>query len=153
GVDELGPCEHEKGNLAACLMAAQNFLTKCFAQRGLTTEPGQNVGNLAAHFNVRFDLFEASSKDLRSNSAFAPAPNVVKGKITTVNNGGQCKYADADTVMLPRDECLPNCGADRERFGDGVYDWTNYVDKNHGNGDGTADADEWPEGTDPNDPP
>ncbi|MCI0598842.1 MAG: pilus assembly protein TadG-related protein, partial [Beijerinckiaceae bacterium] len=50
----------------------------CFAQDGVTTEPG-NVAAAGDWLNVRFDLFSASAKGLKNNTDFPVARNVRKG--------------------------------------------------------------------------
>lgn len=133
-VDPSGPCAGLSGNrLDACLIGAERSITRCFAQRGVDTEPGQKVGIEDAIFNVRFDIYKATMNGRRNDPNYRPAPNVIKGIVP--NNGGSCignsEQASPDTVGLPRDGCF--AAGTCTRFGDGnwstgraTYEATNY---------------------------
>ena len=143
---DLGPIQTTQ-----CQLAAANNRTGCFAQRGVVSKPGQNQGNLSPALNVRFNEYEASVQDMSDELLFAPAPNTIQGRhIPNCSNGKM--ETTTDTMPLPWDSCFStkNCPGNEDdiRFGDGVYDWNDYIDTNHGDGDGTATSDEYPEGTD-----
>lgn len=131
-IELTGPCIGLTGaKLDICLTAATGQRTGCFAKSGVDIGSGQRVGNLQAALNIRFDIFLAGAKNLRSDPNYAPAPNVIKG----YKPKGQCiannPLPSIDSVGLPPDDCIANgsCG----RFGDG--DWStgrdNYVNVNY----------------------
>lgn len=88
-----------------------------------------NIASLRNAFNVRFDIYEGSYKKKKSDPAYAPAANVVKGY-----SGNGCNSSpDSDAMALPRDFCFdddscPNMGG---RQGDGNWDFAEYVRVNH----------------------
>ena len=128
--DPNGVCADEGGNKLACLIAAQEGITACVNTDGtIELEPGQKVGITNAALNVRFDIFRSVLNGEKNNPDFAPAPNVIKG--IKPKGGGACIQGNeeltGDTMGLPRDTCMPNCG----RFGDGVWDRQAYLNANH----------------------
>lgn len=121
-VDPTGPCAGLSGNrLDACLIGAERSITRCFAQRGVDTEPGQKVGIEDAIFNVRFDIYKATMNGRRNDPNYRPAPNVIKGIVP--RSGGACIGNSArvspDTMGLPRDDCFASGSC--ARFGDGNW--------------------------------
>lgn len=151
-VDPNGPCGGlSGGNLDRCLVGATGAITQCFAQSGVDLEPGQKVGNYEAALNTRFDLYRSSMNGSRNDAAYAPAPNVVKGIVpngagaSCVGNNSQDSFPDS--WSLPRDTCFPqpwsppgtttSC-AHGGRFGNGTWDRTGYLNKNHGGTDPVA---------------
>ena len=139
-VDPAGPCAGRSGaQLTVCLIGASGALTQCFSQRGVNTEPGQKVGIENSAFNVRFDMFGTMLNSQRNNPIYAPAPNVIKGRVPRTGGGGNaCIGNNSDpspnTVGLPRDGCF--AAGTCSRFGDG--NWAagraNYVNINYGPG-------------------
>ena len=136
--DLAGPCAGLSGaNLYTCLLAVQNTITECFAQRGIDMEPGQRVGLADAAFNVRFDIFRTSLQSKVNDPDYAPAPNVIKGVIP--NGGGSCiggnEQPSPDTMSLPRDACFALGTCDHgNRIGDGDWatDRITYENVNYG---------------------
>ncbi len=136
-IDGSGPCAGLNGaNMTKCLIAAEDNLTQCFAQRGVETEPGQKVGIENVAFNVRFDIYAASMNSKKNNIHYRPAPNVIKGK--KPNGGGSCignNPVGSNTKALPQDDCfdLGTC----TRHGDGNWGVgrAEYVKFNYGEGD------------------
>jgi len=133
-IDDEGPCGGLNGaNLTKCLIGAEENITRCFAQKGVETEPGQKVGIENAAFNVRFDIYAASMNSKKNDPNYRPAPNVIKGIVP--NGGGMCignnEAPSPDTAGLPHDDCF---GGGCTRYGDG--NWTvgraNYVTVNYG---------------------
>lgn len=127
--------------LLTCLIGAEQNVTQCYTQRGVTTDPGHSVGTMDAAFNVRFDIFKATMNGKRTDPRYAPAPNVVKGIVPS--GGGACINNEAvspDTVALPRDTCFGTGSC--ARFGDGNWNYGQYIDANHGNRDGVFQAGE-----------
>lgn len=148
--DPSGPCEGLSGiNLDQCLLGAVGNITQCFAIDGVDTKPGQNVGNLEAAINIRFDMYNAGMTNVRNNPDYGPAPNVITGIVP--NGGGSCignnPTPSPDTIGLPLDDCFATatCAAGN-RFGDG--DWSSgrlsYVEANYGDGDPLTDDDPHP---------
>lgn len=140
-VDPNGPCAKLKGaQLDACLLGAQGSITQCFAQRGVDTEPGQKVGIEDASFNVRFDIYKSIMNGKKTDPAYAPAPNVIKGIVP--NGGGACiggnPQPSPNTAGLPRDTCFGSgtCGSGG-RYGDGNWSAGRaaYVTTNYGSTD------------------
>ena len=130
-----GVCAGLQGaNLDICLLGAAGERTGCFASNGVSIAAGQKVGNFQAAVNTRFDVFLGGAQQLRNKAEYAPAPNVIKGRIPGQSNT-QCLAQvslDAPTMGLPEDDCQTSgtCG----RFGDG--DWSTgraaYVNANYG---------------------
>lgn len=135
-VDVDGVCAGLSGaNLDVCLIAAVGNRTACFAQSGVDVAGGQRVGNFAAAMNVRFDIFHATTNNLRTNPNYPPAPNVLHSwEPATGQCIGELGVLSQTKVGLPPDDCQDDgtCG----RFGNG--DWSqgrqNYIDVNY---DGT----------------
>ncbi len=134
GIDEAGPCDGLSGQqLSRCLLGAEDFLTKCFAQRGIDTKPGQNVGSYEAAINVRFDMYQATMNGKKTDADYRPAPSVVKGVVP--KGGGSCignNPVDSPSVPLPEDSCFATTSCPYTRFGDGIWDHASYINANHG---------------------
>lgn len=140
----------------ACIISGINSVTQCFDMRGVDTVPGQRNGIENAIFNVRFDMYQAILNSAQNDPMFAPAPNVIKGRVPNAGGGSTDKTsangnggssgggpvcinnamdASPNTGELPIDDCMTNgsCG----RFGDG--NWTTgrrtYVTWNYNNND------------------
>lgn len=167
-IDPTGPCGRLNGaQLLACLVGAVDHITQCFNQRGVDMEPGQKVGLEDAFFNVRFDIYQSIMNGKRNDPDYAPAPNVIKGRVPNIPGGGggnsgggnsgggnsgggnsgggnACIGNNSDpspnTVALPRDTCFANGTC--TRFGDG--NWaagrTNYVNVNYGTPSGALNT-------------
>ena len=115
-----------------CLLGTSAARSGCYRSDGrVDLGPGQNVGSFEAAINVRFDRYASTMNQQRTSPNFGPAPNVIQGRTAPGGQGGgQCTYGAAnDTVALPRDACFGagTCG----RFGDGVYDLTEYITTNY----------------------
>lgn len=140
---QSGACANEGGNKLACLIAAQENITQCVLTNGLNTEPGQKVGITNAAFNVRFDIYRSTLNGEKNKPLYAPAPNVIKG--IRKSGGGSCiqgsEEVTPDTTALGRDTCMAagTCGGNN-RFGDGTWDRTGYINRNHDLLDGVADG-------------
>jgi hypothetical protein len=128
--------------LIGCLVGAELNVTQCFTQRGVDIEPGQKVGIEDAIFNVRFDIYKSTMNGKKNDPNYPPAPNVVSGIMP--QGGGSCigqqDQISPDTMALPKDTCIISgaCG----RIGDGNWDRGTYIDRNHGDNNGTFDAGE-----------
>jgi hypothetical protein len=136
-VDEDGVCSGENGSkLDRCLVAAIGNRLGCFDSNGVTTRPGQSVGNAEAALNVLFDIYNSTMNSARNDPLYAPAPNVISGYRP---NNGQCIGNNAvlttNTAPLPVDDCFGAGTCDR--FGTGVWSAgrTNYVTRNYGPND------------------
>ena len=134
-VDPAGPCaglSPNGGQMRRCLLGAEEYITQCFPQKGVTTDPGQSNGITTAAFNVRFDMYKGSMASKKNDISYAPAPNVIKGIVDGTKSCINNSESSPNTVGLPHDDCFPGCG----RFGDG--NWTNgrikYVNTNYGGG-------------------
>lgn len=129
-VDSTGPCNGLNGaNLYKCLVGAEKGITSCIrTDTGVNTQPGQRVG-LAEAFNTRFDIFPNSMNKERTDPNYRPAPNTIQG--TLPRGGGACRKNNvdpSDAMALPRDPGL----TERNRFGNGAWNRTAYVNANHG---------------------
>lgn len=142
--DPAGPCADLSGvKLTACMIAARSNINACFTQRGVDTEPGQKVGIENAIFNTRFDMFNSTMSQFKSDRDYAPGPHVAKGFVASNGNGtcvGQSTTI-ADTMAFPPDQTFNG------RFGEGDWDIKTYIDTNHGpvfetNADGSFAKDE-----------
>ena len=134
-VDPSGPCaDLSGGNLDRCLIGAERSVTRCFAQRGVDTEPGQKTGIEDAVFNVRFDIYKATMNGKRTDANYRPAPNVIKGIVP--KGGGSCignsEKVSPDTVGLPRDNCFTTGSCSRVGDGNWSSGRTTYETKNYG---------------------
>jgi Flp pilus assembly protein TadG len=136
-VDEDGVCSGLNGSqLDRCLVAAIGNRLGCFDSSGVTTRPGQAVGNAESALNVIFDIYNATMNSARNDPKFAPAPHVVSGYRP---HNGQCignnALVSTNSAALPVDDCFASgtCA----RFGNGT--WTNgrqtYVQTNYGTTD------------------
>lgn len=141
-VNPGGPCKNLNGQqLDACLIAAERSTSGCFSQEGVDLEPGQKTGRNASAFNVLFDIYDSTVKNV-DKDVYTAAPNVIKG--IKPRGGSSCmqgNYDLSDAVRLPRDDCFATgtC-AQGNRFGNGVWSagWANYVSTNHGGTDPTT---------------
>ncbi|PWJ20306.1 pilus assembly protein TadG-related protein [Jannaschia seohaensis] len=139
--DDEGPCAEENSVAGEmrCMVGAREGVTQCFAQNGVNSEPGQNVGIFDYAFNTRFDMYQGAMSQKRNDPAYAPAPNVVKGVIS--GTGNQCIGNNTDpsnAAKLPWDNCLitGSCDFDldglADPYGDGTWNDAAYVAQNHG---------------------
>jgi hypothetical protein len=92
----------------------------CLPVDELETKPGNDLGQVIAGVNLRFDQYEPQTKfsnhpvygnaDWRTLLEFRPATNVTQAGVRQGNGGGtQCRYTSlaAGTAMgLPRDPCF-----------------------------------------------
>ena len=143
GLDEAaaegGDCDGlNAAQLYRCLLGAEGSVTRCFAQNGVQTEPGQRKGLTSGPFNTRFDMYKAP---LSASALYPPAPNVIKGLVdkntgdACIGNGGA--GPSPNTTGLPPDDCFTGPTPTCSRFGDA--DWSdgraNYVATNYGGAD------------------
>ncbi|MFT4706188.1 MAG: hypothetical protein ACJAY6_001625 [Yoonia sp.] len=126
--------------LVGCLIGAEGNITGCFAQRGVTIEPGQKVGLMNAVFNTRFDQFRSVMSSFKNNSNYTVAPNIISGLVPTGSCGWNNVSASTDSIGLPHDNCFGSGGC--TRYGDGNWDYDTYIDINYGDANGTLDAGE-----------
>ncbi len=130
-VDESGPCAGMNGaQRTRCLLGSTDFITRCFAQNGVDTDPGQSVGINDISLNVRFDIYSGNFKGRKDDPNYAPAPNIIKG-VTHSQASKICEpdTASPDTVSLPKDSCFASGSC--TRFGDGIFDLNGYLNKNY----------------------
>ena len=134
-VDQTGPCRGMNQTGAQyyrCLIGAERAITACIqTDKGLTSDPGQR-GGLARAFDFRFDIYQGANS-YRNDARYRPAPNTIQG--TLPQGGGSCRGNNlrvSDAMALPLDNCLQagNCSP-YPRFGDGNWNRTAYVNKNH----------------------
>lgn len=134
-VDPAGPCAGLNGaQLYRCLVGAEDSITRCVrTDAGVDTLPGQRQG-LAEAFNTRFDMFQGSMQQRRTDPNYRPAANTIQGTLPANSGGGQgamCRgnnVVPSDAMPLPRDSCIGSvCG----RFGNGNWDRSAYVAQNH----------------------
>lgn len=100
--------------------------------RGVKLRPG-SINSMSQAFNVRFDIYEGSFNKAKTDPAYAPAPNVVKGYAPKRNNA--CNSAPNSAALgMPRDDgftSLSSSAANLEQFGTGDWDFVNYMRVNH----------------------
>lgn len=127
--------------LIGCLIGAEGNITGCYAQRGVTTEPGQKVGLENAVFNTRFDQFSGVMSQFKNDTKYTVALNIISG---LVPQGNACGWnnasASTNSIALPHDTCFASGSC--TRFGNGTWDYARYIDMNYGNGNGTLEAGE-----------
>jgi len=99
---------------------------------GVKLRPG-SINSASQAFNVRFDMYDGPYKKAKSDPAYAPAANVVKGYSSKKNN--PCKSsANPDALGMPRDNSFgypPGSAANLEQFGTGDWDFVEYMRVNH----------------------
>jgi hypothetical protein len=124
-----------------CVLGLVDPKTQCSA--GTVNIRGGFANSTNKGLNVRFDIFDSPFKNDRTNAAFAPARNVIKGKTFT---GTQCQTnkltnppPSDPSEKLPRDSCFAagtcaQTGDGSARFGNGVTDaqLDAYWQVNHG---------------------
>lgn len=101
--------------------------------RGIKLRPG-SINSISQAFNVRFDMYEGSYNKVKSDPAYAPAANVVKGYTPKKND--TCKItANSDALGMPRDDSFNNASsnssASQEHLGSGDWDFVEYMRINH----------------------
>lgn len=140
--DEDGVCAGLNGaKLDICLIAAKGNRNACFSQSGVNVAGGQRVGNFEAALNIRFDIYHASTKNLRNNPNYPPAPNVMHSWEPRNSKciGSWANISDTK-VGFPADDCHLSGLCDR--FGDG--DWSagrqEYIDINYDGNDPFPEA-------------
>lgn len=126
--------------LVACVIGAETNRTRCYSQRGVTTEPGQKVGLMNAAFNTRFDQFRGVLTQFRNDAAYTVAPNIISGEIPNGACGWNNTFASTNSIGLPHDSCFS--AGTCTRFGNGNWDYETYIDTNHGDANGTMEAGE-----------
>lgn len=134
-------CSGESGaKLIACLIGAETNRTRCYQQRGVTTEPGQKVGLINAAFNTRFDRFRGVVSNLKNDPNYTVAPNIISGEVPNGPCGWNNPSASTNSIGLPHDTCF---GAGScTRFGNGLWDYGHYIDTNHGDANSVFDVGE-----------
>ncbi len=139
-INPLGPCAGLTGSkLYICLVAANGNLIQCVPQGGVDTEPGEKNGITSAIYNSRFDMFNATMSQLKTDDDYAPGPQTISG---WDNTGGGCLKNNPDqsanSMPFPPDDCFDPVTklCDGSRFGDG--DWSTgkseYLDTNYNDG-------------------
>ncbi len=139
-INPAGPCAGLTGsNLYICLVAANGNLIKCVPQGGVDTEPGQKNGITSAIYNSRFDMFNSTMSQLKTDEDYAPGPQTISG---WENTGGGCLKNNpdqsTDSMPFPPDDCFDPVTklCNGSRFGDG--DWSTgkseYLDTNYNDG-------------------
>lgn len=126
--------------LVGCLIGAEGNITSCYAQRGVTTEPGQKVGLMNAVFNTRFDQFQSVMSQYKNDDNYTVAPNIISGFVPNGACGWNNITASTNSAGLPPDNCFVSGTC--TRHGDGSWDYATYIDTNYGDGNGTLDAGE-----------
>jgi hypothetical protein len=127
--------------LIGCLIGAEGNVTRCYAQRGVTTEPGQKVGLENSAFNTRFDQFHGVMSQYKNDPNYTVAPNIISGLVPKSNGCFKNKPdLSTNSMGLPHDTCFANGTC--TRFGDGTWDYDLYIDTNYGDGNGLLDAGE-----------
>lgn len=98
---------------------------------GVHLRPG-NISSMRHGFNTRFDIYQGSMKSKKSDPAYAPAANVVKGYTPKKNDVCNIKLND-DAFGLPRDDCFErgDCTDSGGRMGNGNWDFVEYMRVNH----------------------
>ena len=116
-VDPLGPCAGLNKNSAQfyrCIIGVDRGITGCVSQDGVDFLTGQRNGQVSA-FNTRFDIYEQPLQSMKTDPAWAPAPNVLKGMVA--RNGSNpapnsCIGANgalpSGAEALPLDTCFEN---------------------------------------------
>ena len=126
--------------LIGCLIGAEDNVTACYQQRGVTTEPGQKVGLENSAFNTRFDQFRGVMTQFKNDSNYTVAPNIISGLVPSNACGWNNTSASTNSMGLPNDTCF--AAGTCTRFGDGTWDYGKYIDTNYGDGNGVLDAGE-----------
>ena len=133
-VDIEGVCAGLTGNnLDICMIAAEGNRSACYGTNGVDVATGQLVGNFEAALNIRFDIYNASTNNLRNNPLYPPAPNVLSGYGASVGVCiGENAVALPTRMGLPEDDC--QAAGTCSLWGDG--DWSagraDYVLRNYG---------------------
>lgn len=109
----------------------------------VAVKTGQNTGPVAQGMNVRFDIYEGNMSGNNTSTAYAPAPNVVKGMRPGNGANGACNPRTSNNSLpLPRDNCFmaaPTPGAGtgctqyggENQFGNGQWARAQYWALNH----------------------
>jgi Flp pilus assembly protein TadG len=117
--------------LIGCLIGAEDNITGCYAQRGVTIEPGQKVGLENAVFNTRFDQFRGVMSQYKNDANYTVAPNIISGLVPKGNACGWNNVSPStNSKGLPHDYCFEDGTC--SRFGNGSWDYDGYIDYNHG---------------------
>ncbi|SDZ50914.1 Flp pilus assembly protein TadG [Jannaschia faecimaris] len=127
--------------LIGCLIGAEDNITRCYSEKGVTTEPGQKVGLMNAVFNTRFDQFSSVMSTYKNDPNYTAAPNTISGIIPSGSCGWNSTTASTNSIGLPQDDCFSATGG-CTRFGDGTWDYDTYIDTNHGDANGVLDVGE-----------
>ena len=103
----------------------------CFDEGGTVRLKTGNINSMHHGFNVRFDIYGGDFKKRRTDPAYAPAANVVKGQA-----GPACRVGPSHSAMgLPRDHCHTRgdgqCLGAGRNIGDGQWDFVSYMARNH----------------------
>jgi Flp pilus assembly protein TadG len=124
--------------LIGCVIGAEDNVTRCYAQRGVTIEPGQKEGLISAAFNTRFDQFGAVMSKYKNDANYTVAPNIISGLVPKGVCGWNSVSDSTNSIGLPHDNCF--AAGTCTRFGNGSWDYDRYIDYNHGNRDGILEA-------------
>ena len=126
--------------LIGCLIGAEDNITGCYSQRGVTIEPGQKVGLMNAVFNTRFDQFQSAMLQFQNDAAYTVAPNIISGFVPNGSCGWNNVSPSTNSIGLPHDNCFVSGSC--SRYGDGNWNYALYIDTNYGDGNGLLDAGE-----------
>ena len=103
----------------------------CFKKTGVSTKTG-SVDSARQPLNTRFDLYDGSYNNSKSDPNFRPARNVTKGYLPQSNgngNGNACNQnldTSGTAMGFPLDSVIGS-----NRMGNGVWDFDTYWSKNH----------------------
>lgn len=122
------------GNSGASVLAdavAIDISPACFSQsKGVVLRTG-NIASMRHGVNTRFDIYEGSFKQKKSDPRYAPAANVVKGWAPVKTNKTCTEAPSSSALGLPRDDCFSSDSCDSSRIGTGDWDFSTYMAVNH----------------------
>lgn len=110
---------------------ARDISPVCMSKsQGIVLQPG-NVSSVADAFNTRFDIYKGAFKNKKTDPAYAPAANVIKGWAVKGNSrkpANACRTAPNGSALgMPRDATH----SANPRIGNGDWDFVEYMKVNH----------------------
>ena len=122
------------GNSGASKLAdaiAIDISPACLSQsKGVVLRTG-NISSMRHGVNTRFDVYEGSFKQKKSDPRYAPAANVIKGWAPKKPNKSCTEAPSTQALGLPRDECHGDDTCLSGRVGDGNWNFSLYMAVNH----------------------
>jgi hypothetical protein len=136
GSGNFGYLDPFEGNSGASKIAdaiAVDSPNLCLSKSSGVNLRSGNINRISQAFNVRFDIYEGSFKKVKTNPAYAPAANVIKGFAPKKKNA--CDLVPNPAALgMPRDDTYESSSSSSSQvgsLGSGNWNFVEYMRINH----------------------